>query len=426
MEKDEWEAYLVKHGESLARLLARLPCLTILTVYRMQDDVVYQAILLQPCRYVASIEFQVWRSPCLEGNEIPWGPFGKASPLHLALAKGHLPCWSTLAISNDKEATLAARALRAGHLTHVKELQIEYCNDKPGGLRSLLEAFKAHEGKLEALELEIHRTGDLVTRALMHEFLSSPVCSNLYKLRLRPCDNDTSSSAMVFMSEYLRNGRAGGRASLRELHFFFLEYFEDVSCLTDALVLGGGRETAPNLEEVRFEYVWNEYITEQLGPDLFGRGALATLATLQFHNLDFDNEGMSGLMDGFRQSRHEGRTLKKLVFDWCHIPFAEDDYEDMWQFDGEVERSMYLSDARKASLALIAGLRDGLFPNLEELLTPGVMFLVQEAAELVELVRGGAPCARTLKRIVMSKEFLARRSIKPLQAVLPHATVVRA
>lgn len=119
-------------------------------------------------------------------------------------------------------------------------------------------------------------------------------------------------------------------------------------------------------------------------------------------------------MDGFRQSGHEGRALKKLIF-------SEDEDEGLRRY-GYFNK--YMSDARKASLALIAGLRDGLFPNLEELLTPGVMLLVQEVAELVELVRKGAPCAGTLKRIVMSKHVLPDLNIAPLQAILPQATVV--
>jgi len=103
-------------------------------------------------------------------------------------------------------------------------------------------------------------------------------------------------------------------------------------------------------------------------------------------------------------------------------PFCEDDSEHI--FYDEAERRMFMSMARKASRALIACLWDGLFPNLKELLTPGGMLLVGGVAELVEMVRGGAPCARAVKEIVKSKHFLKPIDIEPLQAVLPHTTVV--
>ncbi len=104
--------------------------------------------------------------------------------------------------------------------------------------------------------------------------------------------------------------------------------------------------------------------------------------------------------------------MKKLIF-------SEED-ETGYSYD-EIEGWSLV--AKEVSLALIAGLRDGLFPNLEELLTPGGMLLIGEVAELVEMVRGGAPCARTLKKLVMSKHFLQPVDIEPLQAVPPHATV---
>ena len=75
------------------------------------------------------------------------------------------------------------------------------------------------------------------------------------------------------------------------------------------------------------------------------------------------------------------------------------------------------------SLALIEGLEDGLFPNLEELLTPGGAVLVVEIEELVEVLEEGAPCAQTLRTVVLSEEFLEPADIEGLQAVLPLATV---
>lgn len=220
----DWEAYLVKHGTSLAGLLARLPCFTVLTVYKVQCHVVYQAIVFQPCRLLASIEFMYGTPPGFGESKMPWGAFCGASPLlYLALAKGHLPSWDLLAVFNKDHALIAAEAVQAGYLTRVKRLKINWYGDGPTELQSLLEAFQAYnKEELGALELEVPETDDLDTRDIMHEFLSWPVCSSLREIKLTPRENDSSSSAMLFMSDYLRNGGAGGRPSLRELYFFFL------------------------------------------------------------------------------------------------------------------------------------------------------------------------------------------------------------
>jgi hypothetical protein len=118
-------------------------------------------------------------------------------------------------------------------------------------------------------------------------------------------------------------------------------------------------------------------------------------------------------MGGFRQSTHKGSTLTKLVFYNCNFDLDEDD-EPILDDDGQ---------ASGASLALIAGLGDGLFPNLQELSASHSPLLVGKVAELVEVLRGGAPCARTLRTIVISGKF-GVVAIEALQAVLPQATVI--
>lgn len=120
--------------------------------------------------------------------------------------------------------------------------------------------------------------------------------------------------------------------------------------------------------------------------------------------MDFDKEGMTDLMDGFRQSGHMGGTLQTLIFDTCNAgPFG--------------------ISTKAASFALIAGLGDDIFPNLQELLMPTGQLLGGQVAELVEVVRRGAPCARTLRAVVFSVHSLEPVDIEPLQAVLPHAAV---
>lgn len=77
------------------------------------------------------------------------------------------------------------------------------------------------------------------------------------------------------------------------------------------------------------------------------------------------------------------------------------------------------------SRAFIAGLRDGLFPNLQELLALKGRILIKDVIELAEVLRVHALCARTLGKVVISGgQHHGPVDIRPLQAVLPHATVM--
>ena len=100
--------------------------------------------------------------------------------------------------------------------------------------------------------------------------------------------------------------------------------------------------------------------------------------------------------------------MEKGAPHFCNYDLDEDD--QLFKDDEE---------ASEASLALIAGLRDGLFPNLQELSTRGGGSLAEEVPELVEVFRGGAPCARTLRTL----EGHFPVDIDALQAVLPLAMV---
>lgn len=85
---------------------------------------------------------------------------------------------------------------------------------------------------------------------------------------------------------------------------------------------------------------------------------------------------------------------------------------------------MINAHAGGASVALITGLRDSIFPNLQHLWAPYGALLVLEVPQLVEVLKGGAPCARTLRTVVLSNRFLGPPDIQSLQAVLPQALVV--
>lgn len=131
-----------------------------------------------------------------------------------------------------------------------------------------------------------------------------------------------------------------------------------------------GTGSAPNLETVIFERVRNDIIA-QLGSRLFARGALAAISTLKFWEVTFDKQSMTDLMNGFRRSGHAGGALQTLIFDNCNAgPF-----------------STINAGTKGASLALIAGLSDGTFPNLQELLTPRGALLVREMTKLVKVLR---------------------------------------
>jgi len=76
-----------------------------------------------------------------------------------------------------------------------------------------------------------------------------------------------------------------------------------------------------------------------------------------------------------------------------------------------------------ATLALIAGLGAGISPNLQELLVYNGPLMAREVPELVKVLRAGAPCARTLRIVVISQ--LRPVDMAALQAVLPQAKVTR-
>ena len=101
---------------------------------------------------------------------------------------------------------------------------------------------------------------------------------------------------------------------------------EDVSCLADALLLGGERGVAPNLEIISFENLETDTIA-RLGSQLFARGALTRIVVLKFSYVYFDEQGMTDLMEGFRLVKvprcqsldchlggRAGCTIKKLDF----------------------------------------------------------------------------------------------------------------
>jgi len=90
---DDWQAYLVSHGASLVRLLARWPGLTFVVGYFKQYEVVHQAILLQPCPQLGDVETNFGDFPeGLDKRDFPKSKCsGGHSLLHSAIAKGHLP-----------------------------------------------------------------------------------------------------------------------------------------------------------------------------------------------------------------------------------------------------------------------------------------------------------------------------------------------
>lgn len=179
--------------------------------------------------------------------------------------------------------------------------------------------------------------------------------------------------------------------------------------MANALLLGGSDGSAPNLNTVALEYVGDGVLAE-LGSHLFARGALASITTLNISNTDFDEESMTGLVNGFRQSGHAGSTLQTLMFAACNVGYEKDE-------------AIVDGAAKGSSLALIAGLRDTIVPNLKNLWVPYGALLVLEVPELVDVLKGRAPCARTLRTVVLSERFLRPADLETLQAGLQQATV---
>ena len=232
----DWEGYLVRHGSSLARFVARLPCLRFLTLINFWPyDVVHYAILLQPCRQLVSIigAFELSGSLCC--LDIPRGPHPERDRLlHLAMARGHLPSFNRLLIQTDDGVSIIAEAFRAGHLNRVRELKIKMFVEREQ-LLPLMKAFQAFRGKIEALELEINESSDL---GLLAELATNSVCSDLRKLEVMPERDDDFFNAMLPVCEYLIRAGAERRPLLRKLSVF-IEYPAEVTSMADALLLGG-------------------------------------------------------------------------------------------------------------------------------------------------------------------------------------------
>ena len=175
-------------------------------------------------------------------------------------------------------------------------------------------------------------------------------------------DSDEHNSAVRFVSEYLRSAGMGGWPFLRELDLEWIES-DDVSCLADALLHGGG--SAPNLEGIVFNSYGEDYVNlARLGSHLFARSALANITSLELSEIYFEGEDMKNLMNGLEQSGHNGRTIKRLEFARCTTSYDEDE--------------LILDYVEDVSLALIAGLRARIFPELQELLVYGGALLVRE------------------------------------------------
>ena len=339
----DWKAYLDCHGGHLGRLLARLPCLKVLTAYMKQREVVEQALFSQPCPQLVDLvteHFDSDNPQDLIPHQFPGENFGAHYPLYLAMARGRLPSWNKLCIDCSAHLPILTQALQAGHLNHGKELDIWECNYHS---RSLLEAFKISKGKLEAVTFEV--PDDLTTRRAMHELLSSPVCSERSKLEMTPnVGTDEHKSAIRFVSEYLRSAGPVGWPFLRELDLEWIES-DDVLCLADALLHGGG--PAPNLEGIIFHSYGDDFVNlAQLGSHLFARGALATITTIGFVGIYFRGAVMTDLMNGYERSGHNGRAIRRLIFADCTTVYDEND-------------KLIVDDVVDVSLALIAGLGAG-------------------------------------------------------------------
>ena len=171
----DWEAYLGCHGGHLARLLARLPCLNVLTAYRKQREVVVQALFLQPCPHLVDLDTKYFDDDDPAGfipHDFPQPKIGAPYPLYLAMARRHLPSWDKLSLECSAHLPILTQALQAGHLNRVKELDTFDYNDEPLHFRSFLEAFKNREEKLEAVILQSTLPDDLPT--LLPSVLGAP------------------------------------------------------------------------------------------------------------------------------------------------------------------------------------------------------------------------------------------------------------
>ncbi len=166
------------------------------------------------------------------------------------------------------------------------------------------------------------------------------------------------------------------------------------------------------MEGVIFRSYGDDFVNlAQLGSHLFARGALSTITTLEFDGTYFEGAVMTNLMNGLERSGHNVRTIRRLKFTRCTTSYDDKD-------------ELILDDVEEVFLTLIAGLGAGIFSNLQELLVQVSPLMAREVPELVKVLRGGAPCARTLRTVVLSGCLeWGPIDLAALQAALPQATV---
>jgi hypothetical protein len=135
----------------------------------------------------------------------------------------------------------------------------------------------------------------------------------------------------------------------------------------------------------------------------FCPGGLASITRLEFVEVDFVKHSMTDLVDGFRQSGHAGGTLQTLMFAVWNVEYEK----------GEITVDAY--DCRSGGRH---------FPESSRASDAFWRTVGRASAGAGRGVgTRGAPCARTLRTVVLSEQFLEPADIEPLQAVLLHATV---
>lgn len=180
---------------------------------------------------------------------------------------------------------------------------------------------------------------------------------------------------------------------------------EGLGRLANVLANGG----APNLESLSLEHANGEALKD-LGR-IYRAGGSSKLTSIELEWATFDGETMGAFMNGVLASGQRGAALES--FD-LRSP-NEVDQEDE-------EENEHAEDGLDASRAFIAALKKGTFPKLQRLEVyenPGILGVEEIIGELVDALKNGAPCALTLRKLLL--ESVDEENRQALKELFPRA-----
>lgn len=164
---------------------------------------------------------------------------------------------------------------------------------------------------------------------------------------------------------------------------------------------------APNLEILSLHYFESRSLQELGG--IYRAGRFANLKILWFEHPELDEDGVRSWMEGVLASGHKGAALQRLIVD-----------DPNWWIRDEDEAE---TDGHEASMVFIDLLSRGAFPNLEclEVRNDWGEFLHGDEmlSRFIQAMRDEAPCAKSLRKLVLLFGVISPEILKEIQLLLP-------